>query len=109
VPGPLAAKAGVHWISPYAGRIDDAGASGSDRIAEMTRALRAQQLPTQVLVASVRGPEHVRELAQEGVHAFTMSLEVLLSLVEHPMTGDGAKRFRDDWQKAGLGGVAAPS
>jgi transaldolase len=102
----LAAKAGVQWISLYAGRIDDAGASGSDRIADMTRALRAQELPTQVLVASVRGPGHVRELAGEGVHGFTMAFDVLLSLAEHPMTDDGLERFLDDWQKAGL---ASPS
>jgi transaldolase len=99
----LAAKAGVQWISPYAGRIDDAGGSGIDRIADMTRALRAQVLPTQVLVASVRGPGHVSELAQAGVHGFTMALDVLRSLAEHPLTDHGLERFLSDWRSAGLG------
>jgi transaldolase len=98
----LAAKAGASWISPYVGRMDDTGSSGVELIGEMVDALLAQELPTQVLVASVRGPRHVAELARRGVGGFTMPLAVLLDLVEHPMTERGHRQFLADWDEAGL-------
>jgi transaldolase len=102
----LAAKAGVSWISPYAGRMDDAGIDGADVIGEMAQALALQAPGTQVLVASVRGPRHLAELARRGVGGFTMPLEVLLALAAHPMTEVGLARFTADAERARQDGPA---
>ena len=95
----LAAKAGVSWISPYVGRMDDAGIDGADVIGEMAQALAVQAPGTQVLVASVRGPRHLAELARRGVGGFTMPLDVLLALAAHPMTDVGLAQFRADAER----------
>jgi transaldolase len=95
----LAAKAGVSWISPYVGRMDDAGIDGADVIGEMAQALAVQAPGTQVLVASVRGPRHLAELARRGVGGFTMPLGVLLALAAHPMTEVGLAQFRADAER----------
>ena len=97
----LAAKAGASWISPYAGRIDDTGASGARLVGEMVQALNVQGLDTRVLVASVRGPRHVSELAARGVGGFTMPYGVLLDLAANPLTARDLERFTTDWEEAG--------
>jgi transaldolase len=108
----LAAKAGVSWISPYVGRMDDAGIVGANAIGEMAQALAVQAPTTQVLVASVRGPRHVADLARRGVGGFTMPLGVLLGLAAHPMTDLGLRQFMADVEEARQAaslGVAAGS
>jgi len=84
----LAAKAGADYVSPFIGRLDDAGHEGN--------------IDTQVLVASIRHPVHVVEAAKLGAHVATMPADVLDKMVKHPLTDIGLKRFLDDWQKAGL-------
>jgi transaldolase len=97
----LAAKAGASWISPYAGRVDDTGASGADLVGAMVQALNVQGLATRVLVASVRGPRHISELAAHGVGGFTMPYSVLLDLAANPLTDRDLERFNTDWEEAG--------
>jgi transaldolase len=104
----LAAKAGVAWVSPYVGRMDDSGIAGAEVIGEMAQTLASQAPGTQVLVASVRGPRHVADLARRGVGGFTMPLDVLLALVSHPMTDIGLAQFLADAEQArqdGSGGA----
>jgi transaldolase len=104
----LAAKAGVSWVSPYVGRMDDAGIDGADVIGEMAEALAIQVPETQVLVASVRGPRHVADLARRGVGGFTMSLGVLLGLLPHAMTDAGLAQFMADVEEARQGRLEEP-
>ncbi len=86
----LAAKAGADYVSPFIGRLDDAGHEGMKIIDEILQIYRNYNIDTQVLVASIRHPVHVVEAAKLGAH------------VKHPLTDIGLKRFLDDWQKAGL-------
>jgi transaldolase len=53
---------------------------------------------TQVLVASVRHPQHVVEAALIGGHICTMPYGVFQSLVKHPLTDSGLKKFLADWE-----------
>jgi transaldolase len=96
----LAAKAGACWISPYVGRIDDTGASGTALIGEMVDALRVQGFTTGVLAASVRGPRHVTELAARGVRGFTMPFELLVDLAGSHLATRDRQRFQSDWESA---------
>lgn len=98
----LAAKAGATYVSPFIGRLDDAGHEGMKIIEDIVQIYRNYDMQTQVLVASIRHPVHVVEAARIGAHVATMPPDVLDKMIKHPLTDIGLKRFLDDWAKAGL-------
>ena len=96
----LSAKAGSTYISPFLGRLDDIGAVGMDLIRDICEIYRNYGFKTQVLAASIRNPLHVIDAAKAGAHVCTMPFAVLQSLLKHPLTDIGLKRFLEDWEKA---------
>lgn len=97
----LAAKAGATYISPFVGRLDDIGSTGMDLIAEVVAIYENYGFPTEVLVASVRGPQNVVEAAKIGADVVTLPPNVLWQLYKHPLTEKGLAAFLDDWAKTG--------
>lgn len=96
----LAAKAGAGYVSPFIGRLDDAGHVGMEVVADTLQIYRNYGIETKVLVASIRHPVHVVEAAKLGAHVATMPPEVLDKLLVHPLTDVGLGRFLADWEKA---------
>ncbi len=96
----LAAKAGAKYVSPFIGRLDDAGHVGMEVVADTLQIYRNYGIETKVLVASIRHPVHVVEAAKLGAHVATMPPEVLDKLLLHPLTDLGLGRFLADWEKA---------
>jgi transaldolase len=100
----LAAKAGASFVSPFIGRLDDVGQRGLDVIADVMAIYRAYpKIRTEVIVASVRHPEHVREAAKMGAHIATVPPKLLEAMVGHPLTDKGLAAFLADWEKAKRG------
>ena len=98
----LAAKAGAAFISPFVGRLDDIGSDGMALIADIRQIYdNYPELETEILVASVRSPEHIRQSALIGADVATLPPEVLRSLINHPLTAKGLAAFLADWQKTG--------
>jgi transaldolase len=97
----LSAKAGATYISPFLGRLDDISHVGMDLIRDIVQIYRNYGFTTQVLAASIRHPLHVLDAAKAGAHVATMPFTVLGTLVKHPLTDIGLKKFLDDWQKSG--------
>ena len=98
----LAAKAGAAYISPFVGRLDDIAADGMGLIADIRQIYdNYPDLETEILVASVRSPEHMRQAALIGAEVATLPPEVLRSLIAHPLTDKGLEAFLADWQKTG--------
>ena len=97
----LAAKAGAAYISPFVGRIDDIGGVGMDLIAEILTIYRNYEFKTEVLVASVRHPEHLLQAALLGAEVATIPFSVLERLYRHPLTDLGLDRFLADWEATG--------
>ena len=98
----LAAKAGAAFISPFVGRLDDIAADGMGLIADIRQIYdNYPDLTTEILVASVRSPEHMRASAMIGAEVATLPPEVLKSLIAHPLTDKGLDAFLADWQKTG--------
>jgi transaldolase len=95
----LAAKAGAWCVSPFIGRLDDISHNGMDLIRDIVTIYRNYQYKTKVLVASVRGPQHVVEAAKIGGDICTMPYTVYKQLVQHPLTDSGLKKFLADWDK----------
>src|SRR6185295_15849979 len=63
----LAAKAGASFISPFVGRLDDAGADGMDLVREIRTVYdNYSELKTQILAASIRNVLHVKQAAMIG-------------------------------------------
>ena len=94
----LAAKAGAWCVSPFIGRLDDISSSGMELIRQIVTIFCNYDFPTLVLVASVRHPQHVVEAALAGGHICTMPYDVFQSLVKHPLTDSGLKKFLADWE-----------
>jgi transaldolase len=95
----LAAKAGAAYVSPFVGRLNDAGQDGLEVIRESVAIFDAYHLPTQVLAASIRGPRDVTECALAGAHVATIPPAVLAQMVNHPLTDKGIEIFLKDAQK----------
>lgn len=98
--GLLASLAGATYVSPFVGRLDDIGHAGMEVVADLVRIFQAHQLPTRVIAASIRHPQHVVEAARVGAHIATVPFGVLRQLVQHPLTDLGIARFLADWKNA---------
>jgi transaldolase len=98
--GLLAAKAGASYLSPFIGRLDDIGQRGMQVIEDLVIIKENYKLKAEVLVASIRGPQHVLEAAKLGAGIATMPPEVMEKMMVHPLTDIGLKKFLDDWNKA---------
>ncbi|MBX3583892.1 MAG: fructose-6-phosphate aldolase [Rhizobiaceae bacterium] len=97
----LAAKAGATFISPFVGRIDDTGSDGMELIAEIRQIYDNFDFPTEILTASVRTVNHVKQAALIGADVVTAPPATLKALVNHPLTDKGLAAFLADWAKTG--------
>ena len=95
----LVAKAGAAYCSPFVGRLDDISHDGMDLIEQTVTIYANYDLPTEVLVASVRHPNHVVEAAMMGADVATIPPGVIKQLVQHPLTDKGLAGFLADWDK----------
>jgi transaldolase len=93
----IAAKAGATYISPFIGRMDDVSNEGMTVIADIVQIYENYGYQTEVLAASIRHPMHVLEAARLGADVATMPLNVIESLLKHPLTDNGLERFLSDW------------
>lgn len=95
----LAAKSGAKYVSPFIGRIDDTGHDGMRLVADLVQIFRNFSFSTQILVASVRHPVHVKEAAMLGADIVTLPPAVLEKMLAHPLTKIGLDSFLADWKK----------
>ncbi len=97
----LAAKAGATYVSPFLGRLDDAGTEG-DGVAlvdQIVKIYKTYNYKTQVLAASIRSPEHIIKCALAGADVVTSPLESISGLLKHPLTDAGLAKFLADYRK----------
>ncbi|MGE0046201.1 MAG: fructose-6-phosphate aldolase [Hyphomonadaceae bacterium] len=97
----LAAKAGATYISPFLGRLDDIGESGIDLVAEIRAIYDNYAFPTQILAASIRSAEHVKEAALAGADCATLPPAIFRALYQHALTDKGLDAFNKDWAQTG--------
>ncbi len=94
-----AAKAGASYISPFVGRLDDAGEDGLKMIEESMRIIKNYGYKSEIIVASIRSPLTVSKAAELGAHVATIPFKIMEQLVKHPLTDVGIKKFLADWEK----------
>jgi transaldolase len=95
----LAAKAGAAFVSPFVGRLDDVGVLGMDLVSDIVTIYDNYGYQSEIIVASVRSPQHVLDSALMGADIATIPLKVIEQLAKHPLTDKGMEQFLADWEK----------
>lgn len=97
----LVAKAGGTYVSPFIGRLDDMGIDGMELIQEVRAIYDNYGYETEILAASIRTVNHVKDCALVGADVATMPPSTIEKLVKHPLTDNGLAAFLADWEKTG--------
>jgi transaldolase len=97
----IAAKAGATFISPFVGRLDDINLDGLDLIGDIRTIYDNYDFKTQILAASVRTANHVKDCALIGADVVTAPPAVIKALASHVLTDKGLDQFMKDWAKTG--------
>ena len=97
----LAAKAGATYISPFLGRLDDINIDGMDLIRDIREIYDNYGFETQILAASIRSANHVKEAALAGADVATIPPNVIKGLANHVLTDKGLEQFAKDWAATG--------
>lgn len=95
----LAAKAGATYVSPFVGRLDDIGHTGMECVEQIRTIFDNYGYTTEIIVASVRSPQHVLQAGLMGADICTIPYSVMLQLAKHPLTDIGLEKFLADWNK----------
>lgn len=96
----LAAKAGASYLSPFIGRLDDISQDGLELIAQVRLIYNNYGFETEILAASIRHTIHLVKCAEIGADVVTCPLNVIMSLLKHPLTDSGLEKFLADHKKA---------
>jgi transaldolase len=95
----LAAKAGASYVSPFVGRLDDIATDGISLIEQIRLIYDNYAFDTEILAASVRHTMHLLQCAEIGADVVTCPLNVITSLLKHPLTDSGLEKFLADHKK----------
>ena len=82
----LAAKAGATYISPFVGRLDDIHIDGMELIREIRMIYDNYGFKTEILAASIRSANHVKDAALAGADVATIPAAVIKGLARHVLT-----------------------
>ncbi|SNY91641.1 transaldolase [Cohaesibacter sp. ES.047] len=97
----LAAKAGATFISPFVGRLDDLNIEGMELISDIRQIYDNYDFKTEILAASVRSANHVKDAALAGADVATVPPAVIKGLARHVLTDKGLEQFAKDWASTG--------
>ncbi len=95
----MAAKAGASYVSPFMGRLDDISLEGIQLIQQIVDIFSNYQIETEVLAASVRSTLHIVQCAQIGADVVTCPSNVIMQMLNHPLTDIGLEKFLADHRK----------
>ena len=93
----IAAKAGATYVSPFVGRLNDISDNGMNLVADIAQIFDIYSIQTEIIAASIRGPQDVTDAAKCGSHIATVPYKVFKQMVKHPLTDSGIQRFLADW------------
>ena len=80
------------------GRLDDIASDGTALIEEIADIFAIHCIETEIIAASIRGPQDVVRAARGGAHIATVPSKVLKQMMNHPLTEKGIERFNKDWE-----------
>ena len=94
----LAARAGATYVSPFVGRVDDIGSVGMTLISDIAEIFAIHGIETEIISASIRNPIHVIDSAKAGADIATVPYNVIMQMINHPLTTKGIEQFLKDWE-----------
>ena len=94
----IAAKMGAWFVSPFMGRIDDIGESGSHVVKDIVQIYRNYRYKTEIIAASIRSPRDIVKTSIMGCHIATVPYKVLKQMFKHPLTDIGIQKFKEDYE-----------
>lgn len=97
----LAAKVGATYISPFIGRLDDISLDGLELIEDIRTIYDNYGYETEILAASIRNINHVKDCALIGADVMTAPPNVIQKLSTHVLTDKGLEAFLKDWEGTG--------
>ena len=74
-------------------------ASGIDLVADIMQIFNQYGFETEVICASIRHPIHVIECARLGADIATVPYQIIMQMIQHPLTDIGVEKFIKDYQK----------
>lgn len=98
--GLMVAKAGAFLVSPFIGRLDEIAEDGMELIHKLRQVYDNYGYTTKILAASVRHPKHMVDCALAGADVATVPFSVIKTMLNHPLTDNGLKKFLEDYKKA---------
>ena len=94
----LAARAGATFVSPFLGRLDDIGSEGMILLKDIAELFALHNIETEIIAASIRNPIHVIEAAKAGCDIASIPYNVIIQMINHPLTAKGIEQFLKDWE-----------
>ncbi|MCD6489377.1 MAG: fructose-6-phosphate aldolase [Thermodesulfobacterium sp.] len=98
----IAGKVGATYVSPFIGRIDDIAYSGIEVLEEIVQIYTIYNFETEIIAASIRHVDHVKQCAFLGVDIATIPFKIIEQMFKHPLTDIGLKKFLEDAKKANI-------
>ena len=95
----LAARAGASYVSPFMGRLDDIAYEGIDLIDQIVTIFGNYGYTCEVLAASIRSTLHIVQCAEVGADVVTCPPNVIMQMLNHPLTDIGLAKFLADHEK----------
>ena len=95
----LAARAGAAFVSPFIGRLDDISDDGAELVANIAAIFKKFNINTEIIAASIRGPQDATRAALAGADIATIPYKVITQMLRHPLTDSGIEKFNADWAK----------
>lgn len=95
----LAMEAKATYVSPFMGRLDDAGMDSEGFIRDIAKLKENYGYKTEIIAASVRSLHHLEVAALAGSDIATIPYKVFKKMVEHPLTTAGLQIFADAAKK----------
>lgn len=96
----LAAKTGATYVSPFIGRLYQAGLDGMQLVKEIIEMFKHyDEIKTKVIVASYREPREISEAARLGADIATIKPSFIEDMWKSPFTAIGLEQFNSAWKK----------
>ena len=94
----LAALAGATYVSIFSGRVRDMGYNVAPIIATTRAILDRENLPSKIIVGSMRHMMDVNEALENGAHVPTITPPILRKMVWNPRTIETINEFNTAWK-----------
>ena len=94
-----AAMSGAEYLAPYVNRTDMIGGDGVRLAGDIQTMMDKQDCGAKVLAASFKNVEQILRVALSGVRCVTVSPDLLLAILKHPLTDRAIEDFTADFEK----------